>query len=99
MVWLQIFLVYKYVIKCKLIVLQCSPEKAFKIHTAMKHSGEPHSASLRYSATVCGAEVEAILNSARITENVDDQIWGYVTRCVHLTLQLSYSHILRRAPY
>jgi len=40
----------------------------------MKHSGSAHSAPLRYSATVRGAEVEAILNAARITENVDAQI-------------------------
>jgi len=59
-------------IKCRLI--QFTPAKASKIHTAMKHSGEAHSAPLRYSSTVRGAEVEAILNPARITENVDNQI-------------------------
>jgi len=59
---------YVHFIKCKLI--QFSPANASKIHTAMKHSGEAHSASLRYSATVRGAEVKAILNAARITDKI-----------------------------
>jgi len=61
--------------------MQFSPANASKIQTAMKHSGEAHSASLRYSATVRGAETEAILNAARITENVDDQICMICDMC------------------
>jgi len=70
---------YVYVIICQHI--QLSHAKASQILTAMKHSGEAHSAPLRYSATVRGAEVEAILNPARITENVDAQICMIRDQC------------------
>jgi len=37
------------------------------MYTGIKHSGGAHAASLRYSATVSGAEFQAILIPATIT--------------------------------